>query len=44
MFDHACYLILENDKALFDGSRKGNEKVNQRSIKNIMVSISKNIL
>jgi hypothetical protein len=44
MFDHACYLILENNKVLFDGNRKGNEKVNPRSIKNIMVSISKNIL
>jgi rRNA maturation protein Rpf1 len=24
MFDHACYLILENDKVLFIGNRKGN--------------------
>jgi hypothetical protein len=24
MFDHACYLILENDKVLFIGNRKWN--------------------
>jgi hypothetical protein len=24
MFDHTCHLILENDKVIFIGNRKGN--------------------
>ena len=38
------HLIIENDKVLFDGNRKENDKVKPRWMKNVMVSISKNIL